>query len=184
MENIKTLNINSDQSGPSFDLPHLIVTILVGAVAVGLVIAQFSYAQDPNSQISLANLDKRVPVLRQIHDPVEREYYGGLGLSYNARRMAAALMPDARVYMTGMTGHSNQPALGFYYFYRNYLFPRDLEITLDKGHFGKGGYFGTSTDDPEVAKTNGFDVMIRFENNNIQPILLNPKAAVQPAQSQ
>jgi hypothetical protein len=183
MENVKTLNINSDKSGPSFDLPHLIVTILVVAVAAGLVIAQFSYAQDPNSQISLANLDKRADVLSQITDPVEREKLD-IGLSAEGRQLDAVIPKDARVFMTGMVGHTNQPSLGYYYFFRNYLFPRDLEISLDQGHFGKGGFYGTTTDDPEVARTNGFDLMIRFDNNSLQFIPLTAKAVPNAAPSQ
>ncbi len=187
-ETINTLNTNSDKSGPSLDLPHLTVTILIAAFAAGLVIAQFYYAQlppeNPDSQLSLAILDDRVPALRQFRDPVERDGHFGIGLAAEGRQLDALLPKDTRVFMTGMTGHTNQPALGFYYFFRNYLFPRDLEITLDKGHFGKGGFYGTTTDDPEVARTNGFDLMIRFDNNRLQFIPLTAKAVPNAAAPQ
>lgn len=156
------------QAGFSFDTPRLIITTLTLLVAAGLVAAQFSYANDPTSQISLSNLNQRVQVLGTITDPVQRDRYG-IGLAYSARQINAVLSPDARVFLTDMTGETNASHLGFYFFLRNYLFPRDVEISLTNGHWGKaGGYVAPSYDSPEVLKSNGFDLMIRFDNNQLQ----------------
>jgi len=178
---VATLNSQNDKSAASFDLSNLLVTLLVLAVAAGLVIAQFYYADNPNNQMALANLDKRVDLLRQTDDPVQRDSVC-IPLAAEARHLDTVLPRDARVFMCDMTGHTNQPALGYYYFFRNYLFPRDLEISLDKGHFGKGGYQGVSSDSPDVLRTNGFDLMIRFSAGQVIP--LTPKGVPNAAQSQ
>ena len=167
VKNVWTLTKENHKAGPSFDLFHLIVTLLVGAVAAGLVMAQFSYTRDPNSQLSLANLDHRVGMLKQTDDPVQRDSMC-IPLAANARRLNELIPPKARIYITGMAGPTNEGALGYYFFFRNYLFPRDVEITLDKGHFGKGGFYGKTADSPDVLRSNGFDLVIIFNNNQMQ----------------
>lgn len=164
----------SDKAGSSFDKPRLIITILAGLVAAGLVVAQFSYANDPNSMISLSNLDRRAQVLSTISNPVQRDQFG-IGLAEEGRQIDAALQPGARVFLTGMTGETNAPAMGFYFFLRNYLFPRDVEISLSNGYFGAVGYYAPGCDSPDVLKSNGFDLMIRFSNNQLQFVPLTPK---------
>lgn len=175
--NLKSENTGEGQkAGSSLDTPRLIVTILALLVAAGLVAAQFSYASDPTSQISLSNLDHRAEALSTITDPVQRDRYG-IGLAYSARQINAVLSPDARVFLTDMTGETNAPHLGFYFFLRNYLFPRDVEISLTNGHWGKaGGYLAPACDSPDIIKSNGFDLMIRFDNNQLQFVPLTPKA--------
>jgi hypothetical protein len=163
-----------DKAGSTFDKPRLIITILAGLVAAGLVVAQFSYANDPSNQISLSNLDRRVQVLSTISDPVQRDEHC-IPLSAYARQLDAILQPDARVFMTGMVGESNAPSLGYYYFLRNYLFPRDVEISLSNGYFGKTGYYAPACDSPDILKSNGFDLMIRYSNNQMQLVPLTAK---------
>lgn len=160
------------------------MTLLVGAVACGLVAAQFSCAQDPNSpqsQISLSNLDQRVPILEQTTNWIQRDEMC-VGLSALGRKLDAALAPDARVFMTGMLGPTNSGSLGYYYFLRNYLFPRHLEISLDgKATNTMDGFIGVPCDSPAILKSNGYDVVILFSNGQIQNVMaLTPKAARQP----
>jgi hypothetical protein len=179
------LNLQNDTSAPSPDVPQLIVTLLVVAVAAGFVIAQFYFAelppQNPGSQLALANMDKRIGMLRQTDDPVQRDSLC-IPLAASARRLDTLLPKDARIFMTGMVGHTNQGSLGYYYFFRNYLFPRDVEISLDKGHFGKGGFYGITTDSPDVLRTNGFDLMINFAAGQVIP--LTPKGVPNAANPQ
>lgn len=163
-----------NQAGSSLDKPRLIVTILTGLVAAGLVVAQFSYANDPASDVSLSNLNQRANALSAVNDPLQRERYG-IGLAAEARQINAVLQPGARVFLTGMTGETNAGGLGFYFFLRNYLFPHDVEISLTNGHFGPIGYYAPGCDSPEMLKSNGFDLMIRFSNNQMQFIPLTPK---------
>jgi len=149
-------------------------------MAFGLVAAQYSYAQDPQSpqsQISLWFLDKRVPILEQTSDWIQRDKYC-VGLSAMGRQLDAAIAPDAKVFMTGMLGPTNSPSAGYYYFLRNYLFPRHLEISLDgKATYTVDGFVGVPCDSPDILKSNGYDVMILFSNGQLQNVIaLTPKA--------
>jgi hypothetical protein len=175
------LKKKADKASPAgpqiaFDWPVLCMTLLVGIFAAGLVIAQFSYAQDPASQVSLSNLSDRIPLLEGTTNLIERDKLYGIGLSALGRQLDSVLPPDTRVFLTGMIG-TNCSSLGYYYFLKNYMFPRDVEISVD-GHatfYRENWIIGIPCDSPEVLKTNGFDLMIRFDNNNLQFIALTPK---------
>ncbi len=150
-------------------------------MAIGLVAAQFSYAQDPQgpqSQISLSSLSQRATFLGQITNLIERDQYC-VPLSSLGRKLDAAFAPDAKVFMTGMLGPTNNGATGYYYYFRNYLFPRHLQISLDgKATYGEDGFSGIPCDSPDILKSNGYDAVILFQDGNIQNVIaLTPKAA-------
>ena len=158
-----------------FDWPVLGVTLLMGIFAVGLVIAQFYDSQDPTSQVSLANLSDRIPILESTTNLIKRDQMC-VGLSAYGRALDSALPPDARVFLTGMVG-TNCASLGYYFFLRNYLFPRDVEISLD-GHatfFRENWVNGVPCESPEVLKSNGFDLMIDYAHDQMQLIPLTQK---------
>ena len=177
----------TDKAEPSprastFDWQATLVTVLVSAVAFGLVAAQFSSsAQDPQNQNSLYNLDQRVPMLEQTTDWIKRDQMC-VGLSALGRQLDAQIAPDAKVFMTGMLGPTNAPSLGYYYFLRNYLFPRHVQISLDGNAINtRHGFTGVPCDSPDILKSNGYDVVILFSNGQIQNIIaLTPKAARKP----
>lgn len=151
------------------------VTLLVSAVAFGLIVAQFSWADEPGNQLSLSTLDARVPLLESTTNWIQRDSYC-VPLSAYGRALNAALAPDARVFITGMLGPTNAPAVGFYYFLKNYLFPRHVEISLDGKAVGrKDGFYGVPCDSPELLRSNGFDLMIQFTDNRPNLIPLTPK---------
>lgn len=156
--------------------PAIVVTVLVGAVALGLLSSQFSYADDPGNQLSLQNLDNRVSLLESTGTNwIQRDKYC-MGLSAYARSLDQVLQPGARVYLTDMLGATNAPKLGFYYFFKNYLFPREVAISLDgKATNGFGGFSGIPCDSPELLKSNGFDLMIDFSGNQPNLIPLTQK---------
>jgi hypothetical protein len=160
-----------------FDSQAALVTLLVSAMAFGLVAAQFSYASDPQNQSSLANLNQRVPFLEQITNRIERDKYC-VPLSAMGRSLDAAIAPNAKVFMTGMLGPTNSGSLGYYYFFRNYLFPRHVQISLDGCATNIGEEFdGVPCDSPDILKSNGYDVVILFANGQIQQVIpLTPKA--------
>ena len=139
--------------------------------------AQSDYAKDPANQMSLENLSKRAAMLQQMNDPIQRDQYC-VGLSALGRQLDKALQPDARVYLAGMLGPTNKPALGYYYFLRNYLFPRDVEISIGPPVFKDDGFNGVEAESPGILKSNGFDIAIGFPNNQIQVLPLTPKGAL------
>jgi hypothetical protein len=174
---LKKKTVKAPPAGPQIiiDWPVLIVTLLVGIFAFGLVIAQFYDAQNPASQVSLSNLSDRIPVLQATTNLVKRDELC-VPLSAYGRALDGALPPDARVFVTGMIG-TNCSSLGYYFFLRNYLFPRDVEISLD-GHatfYRENWVIGVPCDSPEVLKTNGFDLMILYANNQMQLVPLTQK---------
>lgn len=155
--------------------PGVVVILLIGAVAFGLVVAQFSWADDPASQLSLANLDKRASQMESITNWIERDSHC-IGLSAMGRQLDAALAPDARVFVGGMLGPTNNPKAGYYYFLKNYLFPRDVEVSLDCKAFSRAdGFHGVPCDSPDVLRSNGFDVMIEITDHGPSLVPLTPK---------
>jgi hypothetical protein len=156
------------------DLKIIFVTLLTGIVAAGLVAMQFHYAQDPTSQLALVNLDKRADMLQEVTDPVQRDRMC-IPLSAYGRALDRALPKDARVFVMGIVGKTNGGSMGYYYFLKNYLFPRDVEISLSDVFYHEGWVVGVPCNSTEVLKTNGFDLAIRSVNNQMQLIPLTPK---------
>ncbi len=157
----------------ALDVPGLVVTILVMIFAAALVWPQLGEPQDPNNQMMLANLNDRVALLESATNWVQRDEMC-VPLSAYARELDQSLKPGARVFLTGMLGETNAPALGYYFFLRNYLFPRYVGISLDgKAVFTENsGFYGVPCDSPAVLKTNGFDLMIQYANNQMQLVPL------------
>lgn len=151
------------------------MALLVGVVAVGLVVLQFYWADNPENELSLTNLDRRVPVLESMTNWVDRDSHC-IPLSAFARNLDARLAPDARIFVSGMLGPTNLPKAGYYYFLKNYLFPREVDISLDgKSFSGSDGFYGVPCESPEVVQSNGFDLMIEFTDNRPNLIPLTPK---------
>jgi hypothetical protein len=162
----------------SFDIPTIIVTVCIGILAVCLLWPQVFPNPDQSEQLNLPNLAKRADMLRQTTDPIQRDRMC-MGLSYEGRALDHMLQPDARVYLAGMLGPTNVGGLGYYYFLRNYLFPRDLEISLGKVKFmDNAGFYGTDATSADELKSNGFDIVIGFPNNQFQVLPLTPKGVL------
>jgi hypothetical protein len=143
--------------------PLVIGVLLVAALAVGLVAAQPGDTEN-RPDLSLSCLSQRADRLSQITNPIEREEYC-VGLSAVGMRLDKALAPDARVFMSGMLGKTNAPKGGYYFFFRNYLFPRDVEISLNTNVVCLDEEFkGTPCDSPAKLQADGFDLLIRYDN--------------------
>jgi hypothetical protein len=166
---------NENQTSLASRRLTLAITLLVGAVAAGLIIAQGNFSQ-ARPELSLSMLTKRADLLDQVSDPVKRDSLC-IPLSGYGRQLDTHLSPDARVFFSGMVGRTNGGGLGYYFFLRNYLFPREVAISLGtEPVFHDGGWFsGTPCDSPAELATNGFDLLIRFENNGPQLIPLTQK---------
>jgi hypothetical protein len=151
------------------------VVLLTGIVAFGLVVIQFSWANDPSNQLSLSNLDQRVRFLESITNWVQRDSYC-VPLSAFSRELDVRLAPDARIFVAGMLGPTNFSKTGYYYSLKNYLFPRHVEISLDgRAVIGNDAFYGVPCDSPDVLRSNGFDLMIQFTDNGPNLIPLTPK---------
>jgi len=154
----------------------LAAVLLVGAMAAGLVWAQRSYPET-HPEYSLSFLNQRADFLGSITNAIQRDQYC-IPLSALGRQLDKALPPDARVFFSGMVGETNGPKLGYYYFLRNYLFPRDVEISLGTNLVYHEGWFqGTPCDSPAELRTNGFDLLIRYGDKGFEFIPLSQKVA-------
>jgi hypothetical protein len=176
----KTAKAEPSTQAIVFHWPAIWVTLLVGAMACGLVAAQLSYADDPQSprsQLSLSNLSERIPALESTGTNwVQRDRYC-VGLSALGRQLDQVLNPNARVFIPDMLGPTNASSTGYYYFLKNYLFPREVAISLDgKAMSTDNGFTGVPCDSPALLKSNGFDVVIRFGDNGPQLIPLTTNA--------
>lgn len=147
----------------------LLATLLVGCAAFSMVAAQYFFAQNPNAvNVSVINLNARVLLLEQVTNWSERDSMC-IPLAADARTLDTTLDPKARVFLAGVLGPTNASKLGFYYFLRNYLFPRDVDISLDGKPVPESyGFSGVPCDSESVLKTNGFDLMIQIIDNQLK----------------
>lgn len=164
-------------AGPRPEWAVVLVTVLIGVTAIWLAWPQVFPGPDQANEPTLPNLDQRVSQLRQITDPVKRDSMC-IPLSAYGRALDRALAPDARVFLSGMIGKDNGGRGGYYFFLRNYLFPRTVEISLDgRAVFHEGWFEGIPCDSPAELRTNGFDLLLLMptNSNNIEIIPLTQK---------
>jgi hypothetical protein len=171
-KNGDSLNPANPNLGHSFNLPRLIVTVLVCSVAAILLGGQIYMAHGPENQMSMKTLYDRGSTMSKTPDPVNRDMLC-VPLAGTARELDRALPKNARVFMSNMLGPTNVSNLGYYYFFRNYLFPRQVEISLD-GHAisGNQGFNGVPCDSPWLLRSKGFDLIIVVANNQMQLVPL------------
>ena len=164
-----------------------LVTLLLGGVTTVLVGRQVVYALQPKAELvsskmteqayrSLAIQAQRIKLYRQHPDPVERELIGLPPLSM-ARNMDRNLPPDTRIFMNGVLGAGNSDGNTMYYFMRHYLFPREMEISLDRRVVQTPhGFEGVPCDSPEELQKRGYDILLQIgPNHSVQVISLTGK---------
>lgn len=163
---------------PRLEWMVILVTVLIGAFAIWLAWPQVFPGPNQANEMTLPNLSQRATGLARMTNLVQRDSYC-VPLSAYGRALDRGLAPDARVFLSGMIGEANGPKLGYYFFLRNYLFPRDVDISLgEKAYFGEGGWFrGTSSESPAELRTNGYDLLLLMptNSNDIQIIPLTQK---------
>jgi len=165
--------------GKAAQWPIIVTTVLAAVFAFALVWPEIFPSPEQANGPTLANLNRRVPLLSATSDPIERDKYG-IGLAAYGRMFDRAIPTNARVFLSGMVGKENTSRGGYYFFIRNYIFPHELEISLGKPaiYTSDGEAYMDVQDctDPEVLRTNGFDVFLKFgSDNQIQYIPLTEK---------
>jgi hypothetical protein len=97
------------------------------------------------------------------------------------RNIDSHLPPDARIFFSGIVGKENLRRIHFYYFARTYLFPRDVEISLDRQAKFLGWFDGVGSSSVDQLRTNGFDVMLFVDQNHgIVTVPLTDKGKMAP----
>jgi hypothetical protein len=80
------------------------------------------------------------------------------------REMDQRLAPDAKIFFSGLIGPNNR--LYPYFFARTFLFPHEMEISLDhKADYQVDGFRGVDCSSPDELRTNGYDLMMKFGTN-------------------
>lgn len=138
-----------------------LVTFFAMATGVFLIWAQWLYNDSSSRIMSLSQLNKRASFLRQITDPIRRDTLctplGALG-----RLLDHELPKNTRIFVVGMIGKTNASSLGNYFILRNYLFPRQVEVSLDgKALFHEGWFDGVPCNSINELRTKGFQFLIR-----------------------
>jgi hypothetical protein len=166
------LNAANPKVRHSFDFVSLVVTLLVCSVAAILLAGQYYLSRDPDDQLGIWMLYNRGKMMSKISEPAERDMHC-VPLAATARHFDEMLPKNARVFISGMLGPTNAPNLGYYFFFRNYLFPRQVDISLDgQVKDTKNGYAGVPCDSPWVLQSKGYDLLIVIENNRMQLVPL------------
>src|ERR1051325_6496732 len=98
--------MNTSIKTRSVDVPTLIATLLIGAMAAALSWPQIFPSAAQANEPTLPNLSKRADTLRQISDPLRRDQMC-IGLSAYGRALDKAISKDARVFMSGAIGKEN-----------------------------------------------------------------------------
>jgi hypothetical protein len=76
-----------------------------------------------------SQFQQRATMLGNETDPIKRDSMC-IPLSAFSRSVDAQIPTNARVFMAGMLGPENAGGLGYYYFLTDYLFPREVAISL------------------------------------------------------
>src|SRR5690242_12555646 len=105
-------------SQPGSGWPMLVVT---GLLAIGV-----TFIIVPTEPMRLESMAQRRANI--ISHPLSRDLFTSIPIF---RDLDAKLRPDARIFFSGMIGEQNMRNIHYYYFARTYLFPRDVEISLD-----------------------------------------------------
>ena len=122
---------------------ELLVTAGIVLVAAAAVYTTFLSAKTENGDGSVfSQLMKRANALGSESDPIRRDAMC-IPLSSFCRSLDAQIPTNSSVFLLNMLGPENGGNLGYYYFINNYLYPREVGISLGKSlTFGINGYSG------------------------------------------
>jgi hypothetical protein len=102
--------------------------------------------------------------------PETRDFLSDVGF---LRKLDWRLPPDARIFFSGVVGPNDR--LYPYYFARTFLYPHEVEISLDhKADFQIEGFMGIDCASPEQLRSNGYDMMLKVEKDKDDLILAVP----------
>jgi hypothetical protein len=153
-----------------------LVTLLLGAAAAVLFVKQVEYvlpepvpgARDYDDHYfhSLASKGQRAHLFRLRPNPIDREM-SCLPMAAFARSLDERIKPEARIFVSGVLGTNDLRRTALYCVLRNYLFPREMEISLDGRPVQVGsGYDGVPYKTRGGLRTNGFDIIVEINPDN------------------
>jgi hypothetical protein len=147
--------------------PLMLVTGLIATGAVLLV--------SPNELNGLSGFARRQRlILAHPSDPSYRELFPTVAFY---RRLNNQLAPDAHIFLSGMIGPDKSQRLYYYFFATTYLFPREVQISLDrKPVYQDDAFIGVDSASPDEVRNHGFDVLLKVERDgSLSVTALTPK---------
>ncbi len=97
-----------------------------------------------------------------------------IGAAY-FRDLDRRLPPEAKIFFSGVIGPNDR--LYPYFFARTFLFPHEVEISLDhKADYLVDGFRGVDCFSPDQLRSNGYDLQMKLDSNgNVVTFSLNEK---------
>lgn len=105
-------------------------TVILALYAAFAVAGPLFTKQYDDWSMSVPGLYRRAGALSRTSDRIQRDRLC-IPLSARIRALDAALPADARIFVLRMLGKDNRSNGGYYYFLNYYLFPRDVDISVD-----------------------------------------------------
>jgi hypothetical protein len=105
--------------------------VAAAVILVALAAIHGAFLADPQKtgQGMFTQFQQRATILGNETDPIKRDSMC-IPLSAFGRSVDAQIPTNARVFMAGMLGPENAGGLGYYFFLTDYLFPREVSISL------------------------------------------------------
>jgi len=148
------------------------------AVLVALAAVQHVFFADPQQtgQGMFSQFQQRATMLGNETDPIKRDSMC-IPLSAFGRSVDAQIPTNARVFMAGMLGPEKASGLGYFYFLTDYLFPREVAISLGQpAVFNLAGVEqGRNPASLDELKQAGYDLVLQLgTDGRIESQVLKP----------
>src|SRR5262249_39123207 len=152
-----------------------LLTVFIAVTSGMMVVSQYGYtvhdAIRDKAELSLLNLNTRATTLARIADPIDREKFC-IPMSAFALALDEKLQPEARIFLNGVVGEEDPKKTALYSILRNYLFPRDIEISVDgKASLDISGFEGASCNSTSRLRASGFDLLVEIKTNDSVSLL-------------
>ena len=155
------------------------------AALVALAAIHHAFFADPQQtgQGMFSQFQQRATMLGNETDPIKRDSLC-IPLSAFGRSVDAQIPTNARVFMAGMLGPEHAGGLGYYYFLTDYLFPREVAVSLGQPPLYNlaGVVQGRNPASLDELKQAGYDLVIQLgSDGRVESQVLKPLG--QPAGS-
>jgi hypothetical protein len=155
--------------------------VAAAVVLVALAAIHGAFLADPQKtgEGMFSQFQQRATMLASETDPIKRDSVC-IPLSAFGRSVDAQIPTNARVFMGGMLGPENSGGLGYYFFLTDYLFPREVAISLGQPttYDLAGTAQGRNPASLDELKQAGYDLELHLTpDGHIESQVLKPLAS-------
>ena len=146
--------------------------LLVGAAAI--YTAFISSKTETGNGTVFSQMTQRADALAQVPDVIRRDAMC-IPLSSFCRSMEAQLPTNSRVFLLDMLGLDNNGKGGYYQFFRYYLYPREVAVSLGQpAKWETGSLIGHNPASMEELAQAGYDVAFKMTAEGCKTFGLKP----------